>query len=290
MDYKAFLTTQYSGFYGNVGNIILAFLFNLMGNALQLRAAATAISTDLANQFYTDIAQQYGKMLRLVIMFSADQITADSLTSSENSFAKFEHANYALRHFLKDVSNGEVDYDYQLVNTVAGWIDRHPRVQDKGGLVTILEKEVQKLITSFTGKDASALLENFDPKSFIATFDASTDILKLLTGIGNGVINVLPSGSFIKFCRDNVTSAYTGYTSLVSNWGTSTTLVLTNYAKLLNGFGEATFNCFYSVTDPTNAADNPSGINYIGWNILYNLGYMYTDVKKSIDIFSSTTS
>ena len=83
-----------------------------MGNALQLRAAGTAITTDLKNQFYTDIAQQYGKMLRLVIMFSADQITADSLTSSEDSFAKFEHANFAVRHILKDVSDGEIDYDY----------------------------------------------------------------------------------------------------------------------------------------------------------------------------------
>ena len=114
--------------------------------------------------------------------------------------------------------------------------------------------------------------------------------MKLLTGFGNGVINVLPSGSFIKFCRDNVTNAYTGYTTLVSNLGKSNTLVLTNYAKLLHGFGEASFNCFYSVTDPTNASENPSGIKYIGWNILYNLGYMYTDAKKSVDIFKSSTS
>jgi hypothetical protein len=156
-------------------------------------------------------------------MFSADQITADSLTSSENSFAKFEHANYALRHFLKDVSDGQVDYDYQLVNTVAGWIDRHPKVQEKGGLFTILEKEAEKLITSFTGKDISGFLENFDPNKLIAAFDPSTDILKFLTGFGNGLINVLPSGSFIKYCRDNVTASVDGYTDMVANWGTSTT-------------------------------------------------------------------
>lgn len=59
---------------------------------------------------------------------------------------------------------------------------------------------------------------------------------------------------------------------------------------MLRGFGEGSFNCFFSVTDPTNSKENPSGVNYIGWNVLYNLGYMYTDVKKSVDIFQSTTS
>ena len=104
------------------------------------------------------------------------------------------------------------------------------------------------------------------------------------------MIDVLPSGSFIKYCRDNITEIETGYTGLVENWGGSTKQVLTNYAKLLHGFGEASFNCFYSVFDPTNSAENPSGLKYIGWNILYNLGYMYTDIKKSVDIVNSDVS
>ena len=40
------------------------------------------------------------------------------------------------------------------------------------------------------------------------------------------------------------------------------------------------FNCYYSVTDPTAmSSTNGYGLNIIGWNILYNLGYMYTDGK-----------
>lgn len=59
---------------------------------------------------------------------------------------------------------------------------------------------------------------------------------------------------------------------------------------MLSGFGESSFNCFYAVFDPTNSEENPSGIQYIGWNILYNLGYMYTDIKNSIQIYNSATS
>jgi hypothetical protein len=54
-----------------------------MGNSLKFRQAFTDITNDIKNQFYTDIAQQYGKIIRLVLDFSADDLTAASLSSSQ---------------------------------------------------------------------------------------------------------------------------------------------------------------------------------------------------------------
>lgn len=56
--------------------------------------------------------------------------------------------------------------------------------------------------------------------------------------------------------------------------------MLEELQNVLEGFGGSTFNCFYSVRDP--AALGPSGydltLEVIGWNILYNLGYIYNDI------------
>ena len=54
--------------------------------------------------------------------------------------------------------------------------------------------------------------------------------------------------------------------------------------KLLRG---TIFNCYYTVTDPVSAAQyNKSfSIEVILWNILFNVGYMYTDSKKLINFF-----
>lgn len=61
---------------------------------------------------------------------------------------------------------------------------------------------------------------------------------------------------------------------------------LTAMGKFLTNIPGISFNCLYSVLDPTNAgtADQFS-ISNIGWNVLYNLGYMYSDLKGIYDIF-----
>ncbi len=52
------------------------------------------------------------------------------------------------------------------------------------------------------------------------------------------------------------------------------------------------FNCFYTVTDPVEAASYNRKFEpkVILWNIIFNLGYMYTNVKNSILFFYVDTS
>lgn len=56
-DYGAYTVAKYSGFNGKIGDIILAFVFNIMGNSLKFKTAMDDINNDIKNQFYTDIAQ-----------------------------------------------------------------------------------------------------------------------------------------------------------------------------------------------------------------------------------------
>jgi len=54
---------------------------------------------------------------------------------------------------------------------------------------------------------------------------------------------------------------------------------LTNLQKILGSSGSSAFNCFYSVKDPIGFVNTDVPYNFwtIGWNLLYSLGYIYTD-------------
>lgn len=81
---------KYNSFNNNVGDFMLAFLFNLMGNALRFRQIFNEIQDDMNNQYYADIAQQYGRMIRII--FDFDPLTTASFTSEDisKSFAMFD--------------------------------------------------------------------------------------------------------------------------------------------------------------------------------------------------------
>ena len=50
-----------------------------MGNALSFKSIYTEIQDDLTNQYYADIAYQYGRLIRII--FDFDPITSESLSS-----------------------------------------------------------------------------------------------------------------------------------------------------------------------------------------------------------------
>jgi hypothetical protein len=58
-------------------------------------------------------------------------------------------------------------------------------------------------------------------------------------------------------------------------------------ASVLRSGNNILFNCFYTLTNPVEAAQynrkfTPS---VILWNILFNLGFIYTSIKNSIFFF-----
>jgi uncharacterized protein YfaP (DUF2135 family) len=65
-----------------IGDFMLAFMFNLMGNSLKIRQALTDIENNNKNQFYVDNAQQYGKIIRVIIDFDASQVAASQTSST----------------------------------------------------------------------------------------------------------------------------------------------------------------------------------------------------------------
>jgi hypothetical protein len=50
----------------------LSFLFNIMGSSLKFKTILDAINENLKNQYYVDIANQYGRMVRIIFDFEPE--------------------------------------------------------------------------------------------------------------------------------------------------------------------------------------------------------------------------
>ena len=57
--------------------------------------------------------------------------------------------------------------------------------------------------------------------------------------------------------------------------------------SLLKHFSSSVFYCFYTVTDTGNAAQykKPFNLRTILWNLLFNMGFIYTNLKNIIFLF-----
>jgi purine-cytosine permease-like protein len=60
---------RFAKFNNNLADFLLSFLFNLMGRSLQFKSIFDAINDDIKNQYYVDIANQYGRMIRVIFDF-----------------------------------------------------------------------------------------------------------------------------------------------------------------------------------------------------------------------------
>jgi len=63
------IISRYKTFNYNTADFLLSFLFNIMGKSLSFKSILDAINEDIANQYYVDIANQYGRMVRVLFDF-----------------------------------------------------------------------------------------------------------------------------------------------------------------------------------------------------------------------------
>ena len=130
----------------------------------------------------------------------------------------------------------------------------------------------------------------------IGSFSPATDILNIVNGLVAGGVNVYPTTSLVSYCQGNASYLYPTsvdlYDNIIQLDRTHIAVALAKF-QLLTGYIDGTiYNCFFSFTEPAVAAGYSEAITWktILWNIVYNLGYMYTDGKGIYDIIFSTTS
>jgi len=112
-------------------------------------------------------------------------------------------------------------------------------------------------------------------------------------GAVEGGVNVLPTYSMISFCYTNATIIDDNYNMIITNFQEKKyDETAKSIAAFLRSGNSILFNCFYTITNPVEAAQYNRKFTpvVILWNILFNLGFIYTNVKNSIMFFYPGTT
>lgn len=97
-----------------------------------------------------------------------------------------------------------------------------------------------------------------------------------------GGVGVLPKYSMISQCQTNVSAVPNTISQITTQYAAKDYhSMLTAVRDLTQRIDGAIFNCYFTFTSPVIAADYANGfsLSLLFWNILFNLGFMYTAVK-----------
>ena len=63
-------------------------------------------------------------------------------------------------------------------------------------------------VESYISKVEQVISDFAAPIVGIGSFDYKVDVLNLINGLANGAVNVLPSNSMVRYCKNNVSDLY----------------------------------------------------------------------------------
>ncbi len=75
--------TEEATMFDSFSQYLMAFLFTQMGNALQYKNILDEIKEDEENQYYTDIAYQYGRLTRKILDVEPMSTSSYSLSAAK---------------------------------------------------------------------------------------------------------------------------------------------------------------------------------------------------------------
>jgi hypothetical protein len=129
-----------------------------------------------------------------------------------------------------------------------------------------------------------------------ATF-SSSETLPLLKGFGNGIADVFPKGSLQDKCRLNVSATYNTTKTIFFDWPyslpTDNAIFFNDIANYMTYPYGLTFNCFFAVdtvffsSNPVNDTSIAGSLIFINQpitNVLFNAGYLYSDVTNYLSL------
>ncbi len=112
------------------------------------------------------------------------------------------------------------------------------------------------------------------------------DTLNFLWGGFQGAIGALPTDNLVQLCYLNITYSISNWTDTynaasVQQWQN----MITAFQWILRAFYGISFSCIYSFISFVDPAMYEAlfGSSEVLFNILFNLGYIYNDVKNVVE-------
>jgi len=180
--YTSVKTTETERFnsYSGWGDIMIAFLFNQMGNALEFQQKFENIKLDKETQNYQGVWMEYGDLVHIIWDFQ--QLEAGSREAFDSMLSVY-FPDPAAGNFTED---SEAYIVRTALERFADYIDA--RAANISVKVNNTKEVAQQKKLQATNQ-----------------FNMPTDAYRLLYGFLNGATDVFPYNSLPDLCRDNVT-------------------------------------------------------------------------------------
>lgn len=175
-------------------------------------------------------------------------------------------------------------------------------LQSVANLINDNKEAIDQKLSEKWNKDLEKLASSEEPEVGFATYYAWDSTTDLLYGFANGVVDVFPVDSLPDQCRDNTTTFYDAvrflFVDKVYNLPTQDVEYVYELQNLLKfPYGES-FSCYFSFASIFIAKWDPLAdgelteeealkksiilVSDVITNILFNLGYMYSDVVNFV--------
>lgn len=261
------------------GNFFLAFLFNQMGNALNFQQKFQNIRLNKETQNFQGVWLEWGDLIHIIYDFEPLEDAA------------LEDINSYITEFVENQGWNTDPFTENLLTT--GLAEVSNLILDNKALI-------DDKISGKWARDAKARGE--DPEVGFATYEAWDSTADLAYGFANGLVDVFPIDSLPDQCRDNTTSIYDAVRFMfidqvynLPEQDVEFVLEIQNIMKFPYG---ASFSCYFSFASIFIAKWDPLAdgelteeealkksiilVTDVITNILFNLGYMYSDVLNFV--------
>lgn len=238
--------TSIEGFSG-VDDWLLSFLFNQMGKALSFKYIFDEIESDREQQYYSDIAFQYGKLIKLI--FDFESIDEGALEP------------YGLSH---EQSEMYIDGAREVINE---------------GITFLVESQQTQDMIQRTKEYGSEQLLSWYPTTW-------ADGGWMAAYFAYGAVDVLPDDGFVNLCKDVfVEDGPTTYYAIRDHFNDGDYEdMMEDVATMMTYLYAATFNCYYGMEEQLTASTYEAlfGESHLILNLLFNVGMQYQDVNYII--------
>lgn len=283
--------THYQSF-GSIGNYALSFLFNQMGEALSFKEIFDEITVDTQNQYYTDIYYQYGRLIRRI--FDFENVTAARLKELRGLAGEWINVDtieeVAKFEFNLDAENTQLARKAaEWINTIGDWVDDF----NPAFAPTFTEAAPQALKNpTFDQRPAAEKKQLQSPAMDVEAFSNGMHRVQapefqwqFFWGAFQGGINALPSENLVQRCYGNITASIGNWTDTYNaavdqQW----VAMMTAFQHILRAVYGSSYSCIFSLLALGDASQYEAifGTTTVLFNILFNLGFIYTDVKNII--------
>ncbi|CDW87227.1 UNKNOWN [Stylonychia lemnae] len=288
-------------------DVYTSFLFNLLSKSLKIRSLSINIQTSQTNKDWVTFSKSLAQLTNVIFDFQSSYAESLDGISFDDVLRTLKFTNNKVDFHIDLENEAQVQSIKKLISYSAQFLGdvipgfRKPFKEDQIGVEEVTLQEYQN---STRGKKLLSQKMRFDINMFRDTYETVKqgrnivkvdqsfkfrDVSYIFFGIIEGATSAVPASLFNFQCGKNVTQSRLYFEASVLDFSQGKRdSGVANINKILKNADDITINCVlgFQATANTNIASIFTS-DQILMNLLYNAGFMFTDV---LDILKYDTS